>query len=201
MAIKNIFFDLDGVLVDLDHSFVGALRTLPEYKDITPADLPRLFPDSFGTGSFELPERFKIHDWINSPFWGDRPIYPGVLDALARLKERGFYMAIISAASGRVEKKRVWIAERFGDYVADIEISSHYESKDEFIKDMLARHRLKKEETVMLDDRFPNLRSALGAGIGAVWRKPDIGADRLPADLAALPVVKSLEEFEKLLGN
>jgi FMN phosphatase YigB (HAD superfamily) len=107
-------------------------------------------------------------------------------------------MAIITAASGRHEGKRAWINERFGNYISDIEISGSHD-KAGFIREVLARHNLKVEETIMLDDRFPNLRSALSTGIKVVWRKPNVGAKELPADLAGLPTVKSLEEFEEVL--
>jgi HAD superfamily hydrolase (TIGR01509 family) len=190
---------MDNVLTDLDHSFLGYLHTLPEYRHITPADLYRLFPDDFGLGSFELAERFKP-GWLESPSWSDRPIYPDVLEVLKRLKAKGFWMAIVSAASGRFDDKRAWIAERFGNYVSDIEISGHGD-KAEFIRNILARHNLKASETVMIDDRFPNLRSAVAVGIRAVWRKPNIGEKELPADIKDLPTVNNLEEFETWLSK
>ena len=197
--IKNILFDLDEVLVDCNHSYLTFLHTLPEYKDVTLADFPRLFPDDFWMGSYELNDRFK-DAWLAHPSWGDRPIFPGALDTLERLKHKGYKMAIITAASGRADEKREWVRKRLGDYIGDIEVCLHGD-KTRFILEILKRHKLKAEETVLIDDRFANLHSAINAGIKAVWRKPNLGHDKLPPDLAHLPTVNNLEEFETWLRN
>ena len=199
MAIKNIIFDVDGVLVDLDHGLRGYLRTLPEYAEIDYSDFARLFPRAFDRGSFELPDEFKP-GWLASPFWNDRPVLPGVPEALAKLRAAGYNLALLSAASGRPEEKREWLRGLFGKYVRDIEISGLGDKVD-FIREILARHGWTAEETIMVDDRFPNLRSALNAGIGAVRLLPRLGVKELPLDLAALRTIESLTELTELLEN
>lgn len=54
--IKNIIFDIDGVLVDSNLTYTELLRyTYNRYKDIKYDDLSSLFPISSDDGAIKLP--------------------------------------------------------------------------------------------------------------------------------------------------
>ena len=44
MVIHNIIFDIDGVLVNLDHAYWLYLKTFPQFKAIGFNDMAQIFP-------------------------------------------------------------------------------------------------------------------------------------------------------------
>lgn len=96
--IKNIIFDIDGVLTNLDYCYFSFLKkNYAEYANITYQDLPILFPIESDNGAFELPDNLS-NDFYNSPYYCDRPLFDDTMPVLNSLKNKGLNLFTLSAA-------------------------------------------------------------------------------------------------------
>ena len=92
MKIKNIFWDVDGVLADLNYAYYNFLTKHPKYSSqyasIKWEDLPKVLPIVPEYGALEL-KTHPIHgkemdyDFCHSlEFFTNRPLYPNVVEVL-----------------------------------------------------------------------------------------------------------------------
>ena len=86
--IKNIFWDVDGVLADLNHAYYTFLTQHPkyadQYKNLKFEDMDKVLPIDPKYGALELKTHPTMgehmdHDFCHSQFFEKRPLYPGVI--------------------------------------------------------------------------------------------------------------------------
>ncbi|MDR1693623.1 MAG: HAD family hydrolase [Lactobacillaceae bacterium] len=196
--IKNIIFDVDGVLINLDSSYHKFLQTsYPEYKNMKIEEMAELFPIDGEDGAFELPSRFS-KDFIDSPYYVNRPFFKNTISVLKKLKSLELTLITLSAASSP-EKKLSWLADTFGDLFNAYELSPAGVAKDEGLKTVINKYGLNKAETLFIDDRFFNIRAGLRAGVEVARMQPDLFLP-LPKDLSHVRVLYDIEEIFDLIS-
>lgn len=196
MKIKNIIFDVDGVLLDLDASYINFLKEhYPEHKDISYTDLKTLFPIEAHDGAIELSRELGKH-FFETPHYDNRPLLDGVMETLYSLKDKGLKFFILSAAD-HPQRKEKFLKETFGDIFDSMEFSSSGKSKEEGLEHIVDKYNLKKEETLFIDDRFYNIRAGINSGVNVIRKEP-VNALPLPDDLSH---VKTIYNLKELLGK
>ena len=98
--IKNIFWDVDGVLADLNYAYYHFLTGQPNYRDhyqyLKWEQLPEVLPILPEYGALELkthPERGAEMDrdfCADQDYFRNRPLYPNVIAVLKELNTLGY---------------------------------------------------------------------------------------------------------------
>lgn len=189
--IKNIVFDMGGVLIRFDQKFFierlgisgedAALLTREVFRSIEWCQMDR--------GTLEEEEAFArirrrlpshLHDAAEKliQMW-DRPILPipGMEELVARLKERGYRIFLLSNASRR--QPEYWARVPVARYFEDTLVSSFYQ----IVKPMPEIYRLAFEkfgidpaESLFIDDLPVNCEAAVFCGMDAVVFQGDAAA-------------------------
>ncbi|CCZ21769.1 dNA mismatch repair protein MutL [Acetobacter sp. CAG:977] len=214
MPIKNIFWDVDGVLANLNFAYFNFLTHHPSYretyKDLKWEDLPKVLPISPKYGALEL----KTHptageqmdyDFCHSPeFFNNRPLYPHVVDTLKELNGQGYRQFTLSATFDVATKKRL-LNELLKDVTDFLTIECvqhgkymHDTAKEDMLKECFEKYGLKAEETVLVDDRIYNQYAAINVGAHPVRYRCEFTTD-LPEDLKWIPEVHSMSEMKDWL--
>lgn len=212
--IKNIFWDVDGVLADLNYAYFHFLKEhptyAPMYKDITWEQLPDVLPINPKYGALEL----KTHptlgtqmdkDFCASPqFFNNRPLYPNVIKTLKDLHEKGYKQFTMSATFD-VETKKKLLNEMLHDVTDFLTIECvqhgqfmHDTAKEDMLKSCFEKYGLKPEETILVDDRIYNQHAAINVGAHPVRMRCEFTTD-LPSELSWIPEVKNVVELKEWL--
>lgn len=217
MIIKNIFWDVDGVLANLNYAYYNFLTKHPKYaplyKDIEWADLPKVLPVAEKYGALELKNHPSLgvdmdKDFCSSyEFFSNRPLYPHVIETLKELHELGYKQYTMSATFDVETKKKLLnhLLKDVSDFLT-IECVQHGKfmhdtAKEDMLKACFEKYGLKAEETVLVDDRIYNQYAAINVGAHPVRMRSEFTTD-LPADLNWIPEVKDVVEFKDwLLSN
>ena len=115
--IKNIFWDVDGVLANINYAYYHFLTNHPNYKDdyagLKWENLPEDLPVAPKYGALDL----KTHptkgeqmdrDFCASPeFFNARPLYPHVVETLRELNGKGYRQFTMSATFDVETKKKL----------------------------------------------------------------------------------------------
>lgn len=214
MTIKNIFWDVDGVLANLNYAYYNFLTHHQNYKDeygdMKWEDLPKVLPIVPKYGALELkthPERGvqMDYDFCHSPeFFNNRPLYPHVVETLKELNEKGYKQFTLSATFD-VETKKKLLNELLKDVTDFLTIECvqhgkfmHDTAKEDMLKECFEKFGLKAEETVLVDDRIYNQYAAINVGAHPVRYRCEFTTD-LPEELKFIPEMHSLEEFKNWL--
>ena len=213
--IKNIFWDVDGVLADLNQAYYTFLTEHPkyreQYKDLKFEDLDKVLPIDAKHGALEL----KTHptqgtqmdsDFCHSEFFEKRPLYPDVIEALKDFHEQGYKQFTLSATFN-VEAKKALLNKLLAD-VKDflvIECVQHgqfmYDSaKEAALKECFEKYALNADETVLVDDRIYNQYAAINVGAHPIRYRCPFTSD-LPPELRWIPEVHNMAELKDLLAN
>ncbi|MCL1891942.1 MAG: HAD family hydrolase [Alphaproteobacteria bacterium] len=208
MKIKNIFWDVDDVLADLNHAYYRFLTEHPKWRDKFAMyrfqDLGEAFPVSEEYGGIALFQHPQLaeelnQDFAESDFYNDRPLFPDAKETVLKLHDMGIRQATLSA-TGVPTKKMALLKSLLGDLPIDIRIVPHDDRgdfKEENMLKYMAENDWNPSETVLIDDRPYNLRAAVRAGVRPVRFRGDFTTDT-PADLKA-PEFYSLSEFVKYI--
>lgn len=216
MVIKNIFWDVDGVLANLNYAYFNFLKNHPKYKDkygdIKWEELPKVLPINPKYGALELKTHPELGtqmdlDFCHSlEFFKNRPLYPNVIETLKELHERGYKQFTMSATFD-VETKTKFLNELLADVTDFLTIKCvqhgkfmHDTAKEDMLKNCFEEYGLKAEETVLVDDRIYNQQAAIGVGANPVRYRCEFTTD-LPEELSWIPEVSSMEEFKEWLFN
>ena len=212
--IKNIFWDVDGVLANLNYAYYNFLtkhpKYAPEYKDIKWEDLPKVLPISPKYGALEL----KTHptrgvemdkDFCGSyQFFSNRPLYPHVVEVLKELHHLGYKQFTMSATFD-VETKKKLLNHLLADVTDFLVIECvqhgqfmHDSAKEDMLKNCFTKYGIKAEETVLVDDRIYNQYAAINVGAHPVRMRCEFTTD-LPEELAWIPEVRNVREFRDWL--
>ncbi len=216
MAIKNIFWDVDGVLANLNFAYYNFLTKHPKYKNkyqnLRWEDLPKALPILPKYGALELkthPEKGEQmdYDFCHSPeFFCNRPLYPQVKETLRELNRLGFRQFTMSATFD-VETKKKFLNNLLADVTDFLTIECvqhgkfmHDSAKEDMLKTCFATYGLKAEETVLVDDRIYNQYAAINVGALPLRMRCEFTTD-LPSELAFVPEVHSVPEAKDWILN
>jgi len=218
IVIKNIMWDVDGVLASLDHAYYRFLTEHPSYKDqykgLKFEDLPIALPISPKFGTLELTTHPTMGKEFNHDFchnsggiYFDRPLYPHVKEILKEFDAKGYVQLTMSSGFDKAIKEKM-IADTLGEELSfvHIEVAEHAKStegqskamvgeKEARILECLEKYNLKPEETVLVDDRIFNCETALKIGMHAVRAVWAISTPT-PAEIGLMEV-KDIFEFKK----
>jgi FMN phosphatase YigB (HAD superfamily) len=190
MQIKNIFWDVDGVLADLNYAYYKFLTQHPnwrekfaglEYKNLAKA--LTIHPEYAGVELSNHPTHGAglNDDFITSEFYDDRPLYPGVRDMILRIYDMGINQTTMSA-TGAADRKLTLLKSLLGGLPVDIRITPHGDTKEENMLKYMAEKNWNPSETILVDDRPYNLRAAIRAGVRPIRFRSEFTTDS-PADL------------------
>jgi FMN phosphatase YigB (HAD superfamily) len=190
-TIQNIFWDVDGVLADLNYAYYHFLKGHPNYRDqykgLTWEQLPEVLPIVPEYGALELkthPEHGEQMDrdfCADQSFFRNRPLYPGVIETLKELNELG-YRQFTMSATFNVEKKKAYL-----DTAKKDSLLACYQKYD-----------LLPEETTLVDDRIYNLHAAIDSGAHPIRMRCEFTSD-LPAELSWIPEFPDVQAFKEWL--
>jgi FMN phosphatase YigB (HAD superfamily) len=213
-TIKNIFWDVDGVLADLNHAYFHFLTRHPKYRDqyqdLEWEQLPEVLPILPEYGALELKTHPKLGTEMDRDFCADqdffrnRPLYPGVIDVLKELNELGYRQFTMSATFD-VEAKMAYLQDVLApvtDFLT-IECVQHGEfmhdtAKIDRLKACYQKYDLKPEETILVDDRIYNQYAAIESGAHPVRMRCEFTTD-LPSELSWIPEFPNVEEVKEWL--
>lgn len=214
--IKNIFWDVDGVLANLNYAYYNFLTKHPKYKDryadLKWEDLPKVLPIVPKYGALELKTHPQYgeqmdYDFCHSPeFFTNRPLYPQVIETLRRLHEKGYRQFTLSATFD-VETKKKFLHTLLKDVTDFLTIECvqhgkfmHDTAKEDMLKACFAEHNLQADETILVDDRIYNQYAAINVGAHPVRYRCEFTSD-LPEELKFIPEVHSLAELEQFIAD
>lgn len=211
--IKNIFWDVDGVLANLNQAYYTFLTQHPkyrdQYKDLKFRDLDKVLPIDSKHGALELKTHptqgtQMDHDFCHSEFFEKRPLYSGVIEALKDFHDLGFRQFTLSATFNVAAKKKLLnkLLADVTDFLI-IECVQHgqfmYDSaKEEALKECFEKYGLNADETVLVDDRIYNQYAAIQVGAHPVRYRCPFTTD-LPEELQWIPEVHNMQELKELL--
>ena len=213
-SIKNIFWDVDWVLADLNYAYYHFLKGHPnyrdQYKDLTWEQLPEALPILPEYGALELKTHPKHGAEMDRDFCADqsffrnRPLYPGVIETLKELNELGYRQFTMSATFD-VEKKKAYLEDILApvsDFLT-IECVEHGEfMQDTAKKDSLLacyqKYDLLPGETTLVDDRIYNLHAAIDSGAHPIRMRCEFTTD-LPSQLSWIPELPNVNAFKQWL--
>jgi phosphoglycolate phosphatase-like HAD superfamily hydrolase len=215
--IKNIFWDVDGVLADLNYAYFHFLTGHPKYRDryagLKWEQLPEVLPIVPEYGALELKTHPELGAEMDRDFCADqayfrnRPLYPKVIEVLKRLNDHGYRQFTMSATFD-VEAKTAYLNEILApvtDFLT-IECVRHGEfmhdtAKIDRLRACYEKYDLKPDETILVDDRIYNQHAAIDSGAHPVRLRCEFTTD-LPEELAWIPEFKDVEAVaEWLLGR
>ncbi len=184
LGIKNIIWDVDGTLVDINHSYYCFIKNHPKikkfFKNFLYKDLPKALPIDPKYGAIEL----KTHKTLgteldklfcNSKYYFDRPFYYGTEKTLNKLNKLGYKQFILSAGFN-IKKKEKLLKQLFSNFpFIKIEVVQHDkkgmhegDTKKQKILDLLKKYNLSAKETVLIDDRLYNIHAGIKTGIKVI---------------------------------
>ena len=214
--IKNIFWDVDGVLANLNFAYFNFLTKhhnyKDEYKDLKWEDLPNVLPIDPKYGALELKTHPTKGVEMDKDFCHDqesfcnRPLYDGVVSTLQELNKMGYRQFTMSATFD-VETKKKLLNKLLADVTDFLTIECvqhgkfmHDTAKEDMLKSCFEKYGLKAEETILVDDRIYNQYAAINVGAHPLRMRCEFTTD-LPKDLAWIPEVKSVPEVKDWLIN
>lgn len=211
-----IFFDLDGTLTDSKEGVVNSVRYAAEklggpvpddetlLKFIGPP-LQDSFMEYCGFGPDKALEAIRVFRERYAPIgqFENRP-GPGLVELCARLKERGYVLAL---ASSKPEEMCVAICDRFG-FTPALAVTTGSPptgdwGKADVIRETMRRLGLTEADrasVLMVGDRKFDVLGAAACGIDCVG--VEFFGYALPGELAeagAVAVVRTAEELEQFI--
>ena len=207
---------MDGVLADLNYAYYHFLTGHPKYREryesLKWKQLPEVLPIVPEYGALELkthPELGKEMDQdfcTDQKFFRNRPLYPGVIEALKELNQCGYRQFTMSATFD-VEKKKAYLEDILApvtDFLT-IECVQHGEfmqdtAKKESLRACFQKYDLLPEETILVDDRIYNLHAAIDSGAHPIRMRCEFTTDLSP-ELSWIPEFPNVQAFKEWLIN
>jgi phosphoglycolate phosphatase len=218
----DLIFDLDGTLTDpsvgITRCYIHALRALgrepptaaelerhigPPMRSVLAELLGTHDADEVETGVRIYRERFStVGLFENAP-------YPGIADALAQLRSRG-YRLFVCTSKPEVYALRIVQHFKLAEYFQRIygcELDGTRGEKTELLAYLLERESVEPSSAVMIGDRLHDVRAAKANGLrsvgvlygfGSAAELERAGADVLCPSVSDLPAV--IERFSFRTG-
>ena len=214
LIIKNIFWDVDGVLANLNFAYFNFLTKHPKYaesyKDLKWEDLPKVLPIDPKYGALELKTHPTLGVQMDKDFCADfsffsnRPLYDGVVDTLKELNRLGYRQFTMSATFNVETKKKLLntLLAEVTDFLT-IECVQHGKfmhdtAKEDMLKKCFEKYGLAAEETLLVDDRIYNQYAAINVGAHPLRMRCPFTTD-LPPELSWIPEVKNVSQVKDWL--
>ena len=213
-SIKNIFWDVDGVLADLNHAYFHFLTEHPKYRDqyqdLKWEQLPEVLPILPEYGALELKTHPELGTEMDRDFCADkdffrnRPLYPGVIEVLKELNELEYRQFTMSATFD-VEAKMAYLQNVLAPVTEFLTIECvqhgefmHDTAKIDRLRYCYQKYDLNPQETILVDDRIYNQYAAIESGAHPVRMRCEFTTD-LPTDLSWITEFENVEEVKDWL--
>ena len=213
-SIKNIFWDVDGVLADLNHAYYHFLTGHPNYRDqfkgLKWEQLPEVLPILPEYGALELKTHPKLgiemdRDFCaDQAFFRDRPLYPGVIEVLKELNQLGYRQFTMSATFD-VETKPTYLRDILSSVTDFLTIECvrhgefmHDTAKIDRLRDCYQKYNLDPKETILVDDRIYNQYAAIESGAHPVRMRCEFTTNS-PTELSWIAEFANIEEVKDWL--
>ncbi len=167
-SLLNVFFDLDGTLIDPREGITRCLRytlrclnrPVPQEGDLLVTIGPPLrsvFRSLLDTQDSDLVEQAVTlyRKRYSNRGLLENKVYTGVPDMLADLKASG-YRLYVATSKPRVFAERIIQYLEFGPFFEHVfgpNLNGHLDDKTELVKDIITRCGLAPERTLMVGDR------------------------------------------------
>lgn len=163
--IKNIIFDVDGVLINRDTVCTQFLRNnFSKYSGMSDAEIIKNYKCDIPGNYKDLElESAAFKQLSHSSEYFNRPLLDGVIDTLHQLKNMNIRMFTLSAATSP-DKKRPVLERIFGTNLLTFEFSAT-DSKTTGLQNILDKYNLKPAETLFIDDSLMFLYEGVTLGI------------------------------------
>ncbi|OZB18681.1 MAG: haloacid dehalogenase [Marinobacter sp. 34-60-7] len=211
-SLDTVFLDMDGTLLDLHFDNHFWLEHLPLRYAQTHGLCPRQAKDTLIP--MIMAERGSLN-WYCTDYWserlalditglkaevGDRIGYrPHVPDFLSALRSAGLRSVIVTNC--HPDPLALKLARTGLDQHVDAIVSSHQLGKPKedpaFWQDLQRLSPYQQNRTLMVDDSFPVLESAVGAGIGQCLAI--LAPDSQQPEKAAHPHIPGIRHFDEVL--
>ncbi len=214
LGVKNIIWDVDGTLANLNHAYYCFIKNHPRFKEFFKkyryCDLGKALPvERKKYGAMELKNHPILGEELDKAFcesdeyYFDRPLYYGTEKVLKELNKQGYKQFILSAGFD-IQKKQKLLNLLFKDFpFIKLEIVKHDSrgmhegnTKEDRIKELLQKYNLSASETLLVDDRLYNIKAGLSAGIKVVRFRSEFTTP-LTEDLKGVIEVEDIREFLK----
>lgn len=174
MEYKNVLFDLDGTITDSSPGIINAYKySLNKLGLIeTNVSIIRSYIGSplrvyyterhkLNPGESETAVKF-FREHYNDIGIYENNVYPGLYELIAELKNRGCCLFI---ATSKPEKFALTVLghfhlDKFFSYVKGSDMSPDNKSKSVIIKHVMETNRLKRNDCIMVGDRYHDIRGA-----------------------------------------
>jgi len=180
--IKNIFWDVDGVLANLNYAYYHFLTGHPNYKEqfkgLKWEELPDVLPILPEYGALELKTHPELGAEMDRDFCADqsyfrnRPLYPNVIEVLKEL-------------DGPVTDFLTIECVKHGEFMHDT-------AKVDRLRECYQKYQINPDETILVDDRIYNQHAAIDSGAHPVRLRCEFTTD-LPEELSWIPEFKNVE--------
>lgn len=179
---KNIMFDLDGTVTDSGRAIMSSVAYALDGLGI--ADQPREKLETFiGPSLFDSFKReYALSDEdcekgvalyreiYEKERMYDVDIYDGIPELLAKLKEQGFRVLLITSKPFVFSEKiieRIGLSEYF-DHIVAPDLTDHSSDKKRLIEKAVEDFALEKSECIMIGDTEYDIKGAVGAGVDSI---------------------------------
>lgn len=181
--MEYVLMDLDGTITNPKEGITKCFQYALQHFGVDVEDLDSLCEyigppllDSFRNGFGFSEERAreaaaKYRERFVTEGWKENLVYPGMEEALQRLKESG---KILIVATSKPEVLAVRILQHFGldgyfDDICGADDDQNRSRKDEVIRYALKRHELTElQEVIMVGDRKYDILGAKACGISSM---------------------------------
>ena len=217
MKYKAIFFDLDGTLTNPEEGIVNSIRFAAEFyglknvNELKPGfrkyigpPLMDTFIELLGPDVQQAEAAVAKYRERFAPIGiYENEIYPGVVETLAKLTEKGY---VLCTASSKPEKFVDTILEHFDikkyfDYVGGATMDGRISKKEDVIDYVLKQTGFAPSQALMVGDRMFDLTGAAEFGMDAVGVLYGFGSrDELSAH-PNIALIDDIRELIKVLEN
>ncbi|MEH6822578.1 MAG: HAD-IA family hydrolase [Motiliproteus sp.] len=182
MGLKLIIFDWDGTLIDSADRIISCMQkasvdvALPvpspdAVRNIIGLGLPEVFEQLFGRLSVAQQEQMRERYGYYYIEQDDTPteFFPGVRDGLARLRQRGYRLAVATGKS-RMGLDRVFAETGLGQAFEHSRCADETRSKPHplMLEQLLEESGCRVDEAVMVGDTEYDLAMAVTAGMVSI---------------------------------